>query len=140
MRIWVVLAALGIGAFLARDRWKSHAPSFEVALKSARTVHAPLVLDFSMTGCAACRQFESTILTSPDVKEAIKRVHLVHYNISEDTAARDAAERLSVHAFPTVVVVGDNGRERVRMEGFPAGPPGAAYFATFLRKAARAPE
>jgi thiol:disulfide interchange protein len=137
MRMWVLLAALGIGAYLARGRFGSHPPSFEVALKSARTARAPLVLEFSMTGCGPCRQFESTILPSPDVQAAMKGVHFVRYDVTEDDAGRTAAERLSVHAYPTVVVVGDDGRERVRMEGFPAGPPGAAYFAAFLRKAAR---
>jgi thiol:disulfide interchange protein len=137
MRIWVALAALGIGAFLARARLSKHAPSFEAALASARGARAPLVLEFSMTGCAPCRLFECTILTSPDVQDAVKRVHFVRYNVTEDAAGRDAAERLGVQAYPTVLVVGDNGREQARMEGFPAGPPGAAYFAAFLRKAAR---
>jgi thiol:disulfide interchange protein len=136
MRMWLILGALALGGFLLRDRLSSRAPSFESALKSARAAHAPLVLEFSMTGCAPCRQFESTILTSPQVQQAMQRVHFVRYNITEDAAARDAGQRLAVRAFPTVLVVGDNGRERVRMEGFPAGPAGAAHFAAFLRKAA----
>jgi thiol:disulfide interchange protein len=136
MRIWVALAALAIAALVARGRFSSHSPSLESALKSARGASAPLVLEFSMTGCAPCRTFESTILTSPDVQAALKSVHFVRYNVTDDTRGREAADRLDVRAYPTVVVVADNGRERFRMEGFPAGPPGAAYVAAFLRKAA----
>jgi thiol:disulfide interchange protein len=137
MRLLAVLAFVAIGAFLARGRFSNGAPSLDEELRKARTVEAPLVVEFSMTGCAACRQFENTILTRPVVQEAMKQVYFVRYNVTEDAAGQDAAARLDVRAYPTVVVVGDSGKERVRMEGFPAGEPGAAYFAEFLGKAAR---
>jgi thiol:disulfide interchange protein len=137
MRILAVLALLSVAAYVARGKLTRSAPPLEAALADARKVAAPLVIEFSMTGCQACRQFEDTILTRPEVQVAMKEVFFVRYNVTEDAAGRDAADRLNVHAFPTVVVVGNGGRERFRMEGFPAGPPGAAYFAAFLGKATR---
>jgi thiol:disulfide interchange protein len=135
LRPLAVLAVLAIAAFATRGKWGGRVVTLEAALKDAHKLESPLVIEFSMTGCQACQQFESTILTRPDVKKALEQVYFVRYNVTEDAAGLDAAERLKVGAFPTVVVVGDNGRERFRMEGFPAGPPGAAYFTAFLGKA-----
>jgi thiol:disulfide interchange protein len=139
MRVWVVLLALGIGALVWRHRANS-APSFETALKGARQARQPLVLEFTMTGCAACRAFDDLILADPAVQAALKPVRFVKYNVTEEPPGQAAAERFDVRGYPTVIVVGDDGRARTRWEGaFQAGPVGVARFAAFLRNAASAP-
>jgi thiol:disulfide interchange protein len=136
MRIWLFVVALGAGALLWRHHRSNETPGLQAALASARKAHKPLVLELSMNGCAACRAFEGTILSSPVVKDALRQVEFVRYNISDDESARAVAAQLEVQAFPTVLVVGNDGHVRKRQEGFAGGPGGPAYFADFLRRAA----
>ncbi len=120
LRTVVVLLALAIGALAMRNRVSHSSQSFEATLATARTAGVTLVLEFSMTGCGACRAFERMTLAKPIVQDALKQVQFVEYNVSESAAAHALAERFNVRVYPTVIAVDAEGREHARSEGPPA--------------------
>jgi len=98
-------------------RWEH---SENVARQRARSEAKPLLIDFTAEWCGACKELARHTFANPDVmKEAGRFVAVkVDATSDEDAAVGEVKDRYGVVGLPTVIVLGSDGRERVRFTEF----------------------
>lgn len=116
--------ALGAGAWnAARVAEAALWPTYsDAALQSALTAGKPIVLDFSASWCAECRELEHKTFSDPGVQKALEpftklRVDLDGANIAQ---AEELQKRWKVSGLPAIVFVDESGNEvaTARVGGF----------------------
>jgi len=108
----------------------SHA-TLTYAVDAATDANRPLIVELSATWCKPCQIFATQVLTDPRVKEALRDVVFVSYDI--DTAAgRDAMRRCHARGVPAVLGIDHDGI--IRLEKFGTEPT-ADEFLVFMRQA-----
>ena len=101
------------------------------AVEAATEQQRPLIVELSAQWCKPCHIFAEHVLTDPRVKEALKDVLFVSYDI--DTAnGRDAMRRCRVHGVPAVLGIDHDGNIRLEKLGT---EPTADEFLVFMRQA-----
>jgi thiol:disulfide interchange protein len=106
-------------------------PSLADAIAAATRAHQPLVVEFGATWCKPCHVFAEQVLTDPRVRDALREVTFVQYDI-DTSAGADAARRCHVDGVPAVVGVDHVGNAPLRKAGI---EPTADEFLAFLREA-----
>lgn len=90
-------------------------------LDSARRNNRAVMIDFTSRNCGPCLQMERKVFSNTRVAEAAKNFLPLRADLTEDTPASAAlAMKFNIEAFPTVVFIGPDGKERVnlRLVGF----------------------
>ena len=85
-------------------------------LDAARRGGRPVMIEFTIAGCAPCLEMERKVFHRPAVvsaSEPFLPLKATLTNADAETAA--VAHRFNIDAFPTVVFVGTNGEERVNL-------------------------
>lgn len=106
----------------AKDKYWRH--NFAEAQAEARQLGRPLVLHFHAAWCGPCRQMDSDVLNTQDVKRALcDRVIGVKIDLDQHP---DIAEKYGVDSIPADVVISPSGRVLSKTVGF---LPRATYLA-----------
>jgi thioredoxin-like negative regulator of GroEL len=123
----VILSLLVAAEASAGDGW-GDSPPLAPAVKRAADAKRLLLLKVSTAWCPACRRLER-VLREPRVKAALSDLLRLAYD-AEEGEGKDVAQRYNVVAFPTLLVIGGDGRERGRV----TGDPPAAELVAALQK------
>jgi thiol:disulfide interchange protein DsbD len=101
---------------------------------AARRNHSPVMIDFTSRNCGPCLEMERKVFSNKRVAEAAKNFLPLRADLTENTTASEAlAVKFNIEAFPTIVFVGAEGKERVnlRLVGF----ENATFFAERVESA-----
>jgi thiol:disulfide interchange protein len=101
------------------------------AIDAASEAHRPLIIELSATWCKPCHVFATQVLTDPRVKEALRDVLFVSYDIDTPNG-RDAMQRCRVRGVPAVLGIDHEGVVRLEKLGT---EPTADEFLVFMRQA-----
>ena len=113
-------------------KWET---SYQSALKRAKAEHKLILMDLWTEWCPPCRYLEEKVYPSPEAQAALRRVvpfsALVQKKdrtpVPEGTRL---AEQFNLEAFPTLVILDENGKEVRREVGaFRTGADFAAWLA-----------
>lgn len=123
--LWAALALTGEAPLARADqkaatpaaRRGSALPTLDEARAQAQKARRTLVLEFGAKWCQPCKEFERHVLSLPTVQKALAEVVFVRYD-AEELPGQPAARLLKVIGYPTMVAVGQDGREIDRIEGF----------------------
>jgi thiol:disulfide interchange protein len=121
--IALLLAAFAVwlavpGAEETAIQWQSYAPEL---LDAARKGGRPVMIDFRADWCAECRQMDRNVFSRRKVGRAAAGFMALQADMSHpDPQTQALAEKLDVHALPTVIFIGGEGAERsnLRLVGF----------------------
>lgn len=111
---------------LAAAEAASAPPPLEQAIAEARDAGRPLLLEFSTVWCQPCQVLAERVLPDSEVQAALALVNFVQYD-AEKGAGREAARRLGVDSYPTLVAVGADGSPGDRVVGLRPPPALAAW-------------
>lgn len=128
MRRLVTIALLAFPAVAAEPEipWES---ALSKAQQAAKAAHKPLLVDVWATWCAPCKLMDETTYRDGTVLEGLD----AFVPVKLDADANEAfLERFRVEAFPTVLVLDEEGREIGRRRGFVS----ARDLASLMRDAA----
>ena len=94
-------------------RTVSTASDFEKALASAQPLGQPILVDFTASWCAVCKEIDATILRDPRIKARLKTVSVIRADLSAYTAESQALmRRFDIVGPPTMLFVNaTSGRE-----------------------------
>ena len=102
-------------------RWRT----FELAVAEARATDRPILYDFTAEWCPPCRLMQREVFADPQAAAELESrfvpVRVLDRQREEGRNARwvDSLQaRYRVNAFPTLIVVGVDGHETTRVEGF----------------------
>ena len=90
-------------------------------LDSARRNNRAVMIDFTSRNCGPCLDMERKVFSNARVAEAAKNFLPLRADLTDETPASAAlATKFNIEAFPTVVFIGADGKERVnlRLVGF----------------------
>lgn len=87
---------------------------YEKAVEQARGVGKPLMVDVSTSWCSACKRLDADVFSRADVAEASKA--FVCVRVDGDKRA-DLVKKFKVSGYPTVVFLGQDGKELGRVRG-----------------------
>lgn len=93
----------------------------EEGLEAARQGGRPVMIDFTSRHCAPCRDMERRVFSNQRVAGAAKDFLPLRADLSDPGAAAQAlADRYGIQAFPTIVFIGADGKERrnLRLVGY----------------------
>jgi thioredoxin-like negative regulator of GroEL len=130
MRALMVAAMLVALPMHARAQPAPPPPPLEQAMRRAADAGRPLLVEFSTEWCGPCQVLAERVLPDPEVQAALAGVNFVVYD-AEKEPGRAAAARLRVSGYPTLVVLGADGREVDRVVGLLP----AVALAPWVRKA-----
>ncbi len=132
------LALLAVGALAALRLCAAEAAwqtDLAKAQAEAKAENKLVLMDFTGSDwCSWCKKFDAEVLSRPEFKEyAAKNLVLVEVDFpnkkQQSAALKKANESLKakykVDGFPTFVVLGKDGKEVGRQEGYEAGGPKA---------------
>jgi thiol:disulfide interchange protein len=125
MRGWVLLVLAGCAPV---DLERATLP---YAIQAAADANKPLIVELGASWCKPCRIFEQRVLTDPRVREAMRDVIFVRYDI-DTPRGKDAARRTRSRGVPTVLGIDHRGYIRVKKVGT---EPTADEFLVFMRQA-----
>jgi thioredoxin-like negative regulator of GroEL len=110
----IAVSLIVAGVAGAADEWEE-SPPLAPAVKRAADARRLLLLKVGTAWCSSCRQLER-VLREPRVKTALADLARLAYD-AEEGEGKDVAQRYNVVAFPTLLVLGGDGRERGRVTG-----------------------
>jgi thiol:disulfide interchange protein DsbD len=85
-------------------------------LQAARKGGRPVMIDFTSKNCAPCLDMERKVFSNSRVAAAAEDFLPLRADLTELTATNAAiAERFNIEAFPTIVFIGGDGKERVNL-------------------------
>jgi thioredoxin-related protein len=110
-------AAAPRGDFSRGVAFDAHDQPLDEAIASARAARKPLALFFLASWCPHCTDLSTRTLPDPGVGSEMARFYDVMYD-ADRGPGRDAAKRLGVDGFPTVLLLDGNGRVVGNLPGF----------------------
>jgi thioredoxin:protein disulfide reductase len=96
-------------------------PYSEQLLDAAQRGGRPVMIDFTSRACPPCAQMDRRVFSNARVVDAANAFLPLRADLTELTPANAAiAEKFGIQAFPTIVFIGADGRERrnLRLVGF----------------------
>ena len=107
---------------MAADRNAAHSGKsvpflhdYRAAVKHAKTEQKPLLIDFETTWCGPCKQMDQWIYNADLI--VAKSINLVAVKVDGDEN-RDLGKQLKVDAYPTIILIGKDGKELRRAVGY----------------------
>jgi hypothetical protein len=96
-------------------------PALAQVIDEAKRANKPIFVEMSATGCVPCHDLEKGALSDPSVIAAIGAYRAQRYDAMVGNGV-DAAEKLSVNEFPTLLVLAPDGTEIARVDDRDAAP------------------
>jgi len=96
-------------------RWEA---GFEEALKKARALGKPVMVDFWAEWCGWCHRLDRTTYVDPEVVRLSE--HFVTVKVNTEGASNEVAiaARYDVSTLPTIAFLSPSGRQVLRLSGF----------------------
>ncbi len=93
---------------------------FDDALKQAAAAKQPVLVDVFAEWCGPCHEMDKTVFSRDDVAKALNGVVAVRID-AETEPGKALVERYHVVGYPTVLLIGPDGKEIDRLFGFVDG-------------------
>ena len=109
-------------------------PYSEELMEAARKGERAVMIDFTSQNCPPCHQMERKVFSNLRVANAAKEFLTLRVDCTVLNAkSRAAVEKFAIEAFPTIVFIGKDGKERsnLRLVGF----ENATFFAERVESA-----
>lgn len=134
----VALLFVAIGLWLemgglAADKipWQ---PYSDELVDAARRGGRPVIIDFTSKNCGPCLQMERKVFANARVADAVSDFLPLRADLTEINSTNAAlADRFRIEAFPTIVFLGADGKERVNLRLI--GYENARFFAERVQSA-----
>ena len=85
-------------------------------LEAARRGGRPVMIDFTSKNCAPCLNMERRVFSNGRVAVAAEEFLPLRVDLTEVSPAEAAlAEKFNIEAFPTIVFIGTDGKERLNL-------------------------
>lgn len=118
IRKWFALTAFAVawtGAAGAEVQWREE--SFDQVLQRAQKENKYVFIDFYTTWCGPCHKLDKETFPDPAVGSLLNSMIPVEYD-AEKGAGLELAKTYKVRAYPTLIVMGPDGKEIDRHLGF----------------------
>ncbi len=109
-------------------------PYSEEVMDAARRGGRPVLIDFTSRNCPPCSAMERKVFSNRRVADAAKDFIALRADLTAPSnKSKELAERFNIEAFPTIVFIGPDGKERanLRLVGF----ENATFFAERVESA-----
>jgi tetratricopeptide (TPR) repeat protein len=112
----VALAAMLSSSIAAADvAWRTD--SFDDLLKTAKAENKPIFIDFFTTWCGPCKMLDANTYPDAAVEKVLATMLPAKYDAEKDPWVA-LAKQYKIHAYPTLVVIGADGKEIDRWIGY----------------------
>jgi len=92
-------------------------PSFDEVLKTAKTENKHVFIDFYATWCGPCKQLDKVTYQDAKVSDYLNSIVAVKYDAEKDEG-EVLAKKFRIRAYPTLVLLGPDGKEVDRHIGY----------------------